>query len=103
MPGRPAGGTGTVFENDARADIIDGGWGVTVGLRGGADGVDVWNRLASQCFNGDETTCPSGQLAIELDGVIISAPDGQRAGRSAATCRSPAASPRGRPETWRGC
>jgi preprotein translocase subunit SecD len=69
-----AGGTGTVFENDARADILDGGWGVTVGLRGGATGVDVWNSLASQCYNHDETTCPSGRLAIELDGLIISAP-----------------------------
>jgi preprotein translocase subunit SecD len=69
-----AGGEGTVFQNDASADIIAGsGWGVTVGLRDGAGGLDVWNRLASACFNGD-STCPSHQLAIELDGLIISAP-----------------------------
>jgi preprotein translocase subunit SecD len=69
-----AGGTGTVFENDALADIIDGGWGVVVGLRDGSAGVDVWNTLARQCYNNDETTCPSGRLAIELDGEIVSAP-----------------------------
>ncbi|MGD9995611.1 MAG: protein translocase subunit SecD [Ilumatobacteraceae bacterium] len=70
----PAGATGTVFKNDAAADIIQGGWGVRVGLRDGADGVDLWNQLATQCYNRDQTTCPSGQLAIELDGEIISAP-----------------------------
>jgi preprotein translocase subunit SecD len=69
-----AGATGTVFKNDATADIISGGWGVRVGLRDGAEGVDLWNQLASQCYNHDQTTCPAGQLAIELDGVIISAP-----------------------------
>jgi preprotein translocase subunit SecD len=71
----PAGipATGEVFTNDASAQIIDGGWGVTVGLRSGADGEDIWNALASECFNGG-STCPSRRLAIELDGEIISAP-----------------------------
>ena len=68
-----AGGTGTVFENDARADILDGGWGVTVGLRPGSEGEEVWNILAAACFASGET-CPSGRLAIELDGKIVSAP-----------------------------
>ena len=68
-----AGGTGTVFENDARADILDGGWGVTVGLRTGSEGEGVWNILAAACFAQGET-CPSGRLAIELDGRIVSAP-----------------------------
>ncbi len=68
-----AGGTGEVFNNDASAQIIQGGWGVTVGLRGGADGEDVWNAIARECFNGG-TACPSRRLAIELDGEIISAP-----------------------------
>jgi preprotein translocase subunit SecD len=69
-----AGGSGTVFKNDAKADIIDGGWGVTVGLRDGADGLDTWNTLATLCLNQDQTSCPSGRLAIELDGLIVSAP-----------------------------
>ena len=69
----PSQGTGAVFDNDANADIISGGWGVTVSLRDGADGVDTWNAIAAQCYSGTET-CPSKQLAIELDGEIISAP-----------------------------
>ena len=73
----PAGGTGEVFENDAIADIIQSdsgsGWGVRVGLRGGAEGADVWNQLAAQCASAS-ASCPSQQLAIELDGEIISAP-----------------------------
>ena len=73
----PAGGSGAVFENDAIADIIQSdsgsGWGVRVGLRNGAEGADVWNQLAAQCASAT-ATCPSRQLAIELDGEIISAP-----------------------------
>ena len=65
--------TGAVFNNDAGAQIIGGGWGVTVGLRGGAEGEDLWNALAAECF-GRGATCPSGRLAIELDGLIVSAP-----------------------------
>ena len=68
-----AGGTGAVFQNDARADILDGGWGVTVGLRSGSDGDAVWNALAAQCFAGSGE-CTSRRLAIELDGEIVSAP-----------------------------
>lgn len=71
----PAAGTGAVFENDARADILSrGGWGVVVGLRQAADGVDLWNSLALQCNTQQQDVCPSGRLAIELDGEIISAP-----------------------------
>jgi preprotein translocase subunit SecD len=70
----PSGGDGTVFEKDsAQAEIIGGGWGVTVALKGGSSGEAIWNALASECFNG-ETACPSHQLAIELDGQIQSAP-----------------------------
>lgn len=69
----PAGATGAVFKNDATADIISGGWGVTVGLRNGAEGVAQWNTLARECYSGG-TSCPSRRLAIELDGEIISAP-----------------------------
>jgi preprotein translocase subunit SecD len=69
----PAQGTGAVFENDAIADIIQGKWGVRVGLRQTSDGVDTWNALALQC-NLKQESCPSGRLAIELDGEIISAP-----------------------------
>ena len=63
-----------MFNNDAGASIIPGeGWGVVVGLRGGAAGEDVWNALARKCFDGG-AECPSRQLAIELDGIIVSHP-----------------------------
>jgi preprotein translocase subunit SecD len=75
----PSGGTGTVFQDDATARILSGsGWGVTVSLRGGSNGADIWNVLASECFNATET-CPTRQLAIELDGEVISAPTVQQA------------------------
>src|SRR3954447_22585965 len=74
----PAGGTGEVFKDDATARILQNtGWGVTVSLRGGANGEGVWNTLAAECFNGTET-CPTHQLAIELDGEVISAPTVQQ-------------------------
>lgn len=69
----PAEGTGAVFKNDASANIIQGGWGVSVGLRDGPDGRDTWNALAASC-NAGAATCPTRRLAIELDGEIISAP-----------------------------
>lgn len=69
----PAAATGDVFENDAAADISSGQWAVVVSLRGGAEGEDVWNALTTKCFN-REATCPTGQVAIVLDGNVISAP-----------------------------
>jgi preprotein translocase subunit SecD len=68
-----------VFQDDAAARILSGsGWGVTVSLRGGAAGEGTWNQLASECFSGS-TLCPTHQLAIELDGEVISAPTVQQA------------------------
>ncbi|CAN5455542.1 protein translocase subunit SecD [soil metagenome] len=69
----PAQGTGEVFSDSAAAHVINGGWGVTVELRDGAKGLDIWNSIAAQCFN-RAAACPTGQLGIELDGTIQSAP-----------------------------
>ena len=69
----PAGASGKVFKNDARADVQTGEWTVVVGLRSGADGDVLWNKLAAACFNKTEQ-CPTGQLAMVLDGTVISAP-----------------------------
>jgi preprotein translocase subunit SecD len=69
----PAGATGEVFTNEATAQIDAGGWAVSVNLRDGAAGEDQWNALAKQCFEGGED-CPSKQIAISLDGEVISAP-----------------------------
>ncbi len=69
----PAQGTGEVFQDNATATVIPGkGWGVVVDLRGGADGEDVWNNLAGQCYSSADT-CPTQQIAIDLDGSIQSA------------------------------
>jgi preprotein translocase subunit SecD len=69
----PSQADGQVFANDAAAQISSGSWVVSVGLRGGASGEDKWNLLAAQCFQ-KAATCPTGQIAIVLDGVVISAP-----------------------------
>jgi preprotein translocase subunit SecD len=69
----PAFATGEVFNSDATADIISGGWGVRVTLKGGAEGADLWNSGASQCFS-RTAACPTQRMAIVLDGVVQSAP-----------------------------
>jgi len=74
----PAGASGLVFSNDASAEINNGTWSVVVGLLQGSAGEDIWNALSTRCFNKDET-CPTGQIAIALDGEVISAPVVQQA------------------------
>ncbi|MEY3581485.1 MAG: putative protein-export rane protein SecD [Actinomycetota bacterium] len=74
----PAGASGLVFSNDAAAEINNGAWSVVVGLLDGAAGEDIWNALSTRCFNKD-ATCPTGQIAIVLDGEVISAPVVQQA------------------------
>jgi preprotein translocase subunit SecD len=70
----PAGGSGAVFVADAQAVFTAGtGWAVTVSLKPGPTGEGVWNTLATDCYNAT-ATCPTRQLAIELDGLVISAP-----------------------------
>lgn len=68
----PSGGTGEVFKDNASADIVQGRWQVNVGLSDGAKG-DAWNQVAAQCYR-RQSGCESGQLAIELDGLIVSDP-----------------------------
>lgn len=69
----PVAATGKVFEKEASPEISNGGWVVNVSLRGGSDGEDQWNALAQKCYAGD-ATCPTKQIAIVLDGKVISAP-----------------------------
>jgi len=69
----PSQADGQVFANDAAAQINNGSWVVAVGLRSGASGEAKWNALAAQCFQ-KAASCPTGQIAIVLDGVVISAP-----------------------------
>jgi preprotein translocase subunit SecD len=68
----PAQGTGEVFKDDAVATIIPStGWGVVANLRSGAAGEDIWNNLATQCYNKADT-CPTQQISIDLDGSLQS-------------------------------
>lgn len=70
----PSRGDATVFEaGSATAEEIGGGWGITVALKGGESGEGVWNALAGECYEGS-SVCPSHQLAIEIYGIIQSAP-----------------------------
>ena len=74
----PAGASGKVFTNNAQAVINNGNWTVTVELRKGTEGEDLWNALTTRCFNRD-ATCPTARIAIALDGIVISAPTVQEA------------------------
>jgi preprotein translocase subunit SecD len=55
----------------AKATLETGAWSVLVTLR--SEGSTKFNELAATCFARD-ATCPTNQLAIELDGVVQSAP-----------------------------
>lgn len=64
---------------DATAGLNEQGeWVVNPVFKGGEDGIDLFNAAASACFNGEES-CPAqqgerGQLAIVLDGEVLTAP-----------------------------
>jgi hypothetical protein len=49
------------------------GWVVGLVLREGTPGIDDFNELASRCVNRD-ATCPTGRLAISVDGEVVTAP-----------------------------
>jgi len=51
----------------------NGQWVVNVEFTG--SGIDQFNAVASQCFNGDPSVCPTRSLAIVLDAVVQSAPE----------------------------
>jgi preprotein translocase subunit SecD len=54
-------------------------WTVNPVFKGGDQGIGLFNAIAAQCFQGTPGVCPAtaagpGQLAIVLDGRVISAP-----------------------------
>ena len=69
--------TGQIVET-ASATLVNGAWQISLTMRGGADGIDLFNDIASQCVSG-QATCPTGGLAIVLDSVVQSAPQIQQA------------------------
>ena len=65
--------TGGALET-ARANLNDAGqWIVAPVFKSGDDGIGGFNAIAGQCFT-KASTCPTGQLAIVLDGRVLSAP-----------------------------
>jgi preprotein translocase subunit SecD len=48
-------------------------WQVNPTFKAGEDGIDQFNRVATECVSG-APTCPTTQLAIVLDSEVISAP-----------------------------
>ncbi|MGE0795360.1 MAG: protein translocase subunit SecD [Acidimicrobiia bacterium] len=61
---------GRVVES-ARAQFDLSEWTVSLTLT--SEGIEAFNALAAQC-NAGQDTCLTGQLAIEIDGVVVSAP-----------------------------
>jgi hypothetical protein len=51
----------------------DGSWAVHPMFRVGSAGIDQFNVLARQCFE-KAPSCPSGQLALTVDGLVVAAP-----------------------------
>ena len=69
----PMEATGKIVESaDARLGNT-GEWEVALVLRGGANGIDLFNSIAAKCNTGDPS-CPTGKLGITLDSVVQSAP-----------------------------
>ena len=65
--------TGSALET-ARANLGNTGqWVVAPTFKSGSDGIGGFNAIAGQCFT-KGSTCPTGQLAIVLDGRVLSAP-----------------------------
>ncbi len=69
----PAFALGEDAISTAEATVINGQWVVDLELKGGERGLDAWNTWAGKCFNRD-TECPTGGMAIVLDGTVIAAP-----------------------------
>lgn len=69
----PVGLTGSALDT-ARASLGESGqWVVQPVFKDNADGIGKFNAAGAQCY-AKAATCPSGQLAIVLDGRVISAP-----------------------------
>ncbi len=74
--------TGTALEDASAGINQQGEWVVRPRFKPGADGIDLFNKAAGACYAG-ASTCPTKQLAMTLDGRVISAPTIQAATFSA--------------------
>jgi hypothetical protein len=64
---------GSVIESAQAVRAPTGAWVVQPIFKAGADGIDHFNALAAECFQ-RTPACPMGQLAIVVDGDVVSAP-----------------------------
>lgn len=69
----PAALKGDALES-ANATLQNGTWGVSPVFKAGAKGIDLFNAVAATCNSG-AATCPTKQLGIVLDGVVLTAPE----------------------------
>ena len=67
----PAEATGEILSGASATLASLGQWQVGVQVKG--DRIDEFNEIAAACYNAGPT-CPSRQLAIVLDGRVVSAP-----------------------------
>lgn len=63
--------------SDASATFPNNEWVVNPIFKSGEDGIDKFNAAAAEC-NTAAPSCPTTQLAIVLDGIVISAPQIQQ-------------------------
>ncbi len=61
---------GAVAQYNALAGI---GWFVAPTFKPGSEGIDLFNHVSFRC-HGRDPSCPTGQVAIELDNEVVSAP-----------------------------
>ena len=76
--------TGDALSGASAGLDSQGQWQVGPSFRGGKDGIDKFNKAAGLCYNGDPlcppnaqdstSGAPRGQLAIVLDGEVLTAP-----------------------------
>jgi len=65
-----------VEQASARLDDVNEAWTVLPVLLDGPEGIDAFNAIAGDCF-ARTAKCPTGQLAILSEGVVLSAPSVQ--------------------------
>lgn len=62
---------------DANASLVGvNQWIIALELKGGDSGINAWNAIASECYNAG-VGCPTRSIGIEIDGVVLSAPQVQ--------------------------
>ena len=69
----PSALSGGVASTLAAPSPQNGRWVLTMLLEPGPTGIDAFNEVAAACYR-REPRCPEGQLAIVVDGTVVSAP-----------------------------